>query len=198
MAEKYKNSAEFCGVICNEPLFSHRTRNGAFYLFPIEIKRLSGTVDRINIMAAEELVDMVTLKVGSLIHINGSIRSYNNNSGVGNRLVISVFAQELSTDAAELANQVFLEGVLCKPPVFRKTPLGREICDLMLAVGRGFGRADYLPCIAWGGEALKCSQMQVGGKVSLEGRLQSRNYIKIVDGAETEKVAFEISISKLI
>ena len=125
------------------------------------------------------------------------MRSFNNRSGVGNRLVITVLARELLPSAEEPCNQVVLGGVLCKPPVLRRTPLGRDICDLLLAVNRRYRRADYLPCIAWGGLALQCSRLKTGDPLWLDGRLQSRTYLKTVGEATQERTAFEISITSI-
>ena len=125
------------------------------------------------------------------------MRSFNNKSGKGSRLVITLYAKNITPWAGEHANALVLSGVLCKPPVFRRTPLGREICDLMLAVNRRYGRADYLPCIAWGSLAHRCGGMGVGDPLALEGRLQSRIYTKEVEGQLQERTAFEVSVMSL-
>jgi single-stranded DNA-binding protein len=126
------------------------------------------------------------------------VRSYNNSSGVGSRLVITLFAQQLSRDVCGVDdNRLSLAGVLCKNPVYRRTPLGREIADLLLAVNRPYGRSDYLPCIAWGALAQRCARMTTGTGLRLQGRLQSRAYTKVIEGGSVKRVAFEVSIMTL-
>ena len=125
------------------------------------------------------------------------MRTFNNRSGVGSRLVVSVFARELSQEEGEDENRLELSGTLCKSPILRSTPLGRTICDMILAINRRYGRADYLPCIAWGSLAYRCGSMGVGDRLSLEGRLQSRVYTKEVDGRLQERTAFEVSVMSL-
>ncbi len=136
---------------------------------------------------------------GRRLAVDGQLRSFNNKSGCGSRLVISVFAQFLAPDLEEEdQNRILLRGVICKPPVLRRTPLGRCISDMMLAVNRRYGRADYLPCIAWGQVAMITGSMLVGESLSLEGRVQSRAYTKVVEGCAQERVAFEVSIMHLV
>jgi primosomal replication protein N len=134
---------------------------------------------------------------GNRVRVNGEVRSFNNKSGQGSRLVITVYARAICLSEEEHSNRLWMGGVLCKQPVYRRTPLGREICDLMLAVNRRYGRADYLPCIAWGSLAQQCASLSVGDGVRLEGRLQSRCYTKVVDGGEEQRVAFEVSIMEM-
>ena len=129
------------------------------------------------------------------IRVTGEVRSFNNRSGEGNRLIITVFARNISLSDEPDHNHVTLTGTLCKKPTLRATPMGREICDMMLAVNRRYGRSDYLPCIAWGLRARECAHWDVGTRVAVEGRLQSRNYIKTVDGVPVEKTAFEVSVT---
>ena len=136
---------------------------------------------------------------GRLLRIRGQLRSFNNRSGVGSRLVLTVYAQELQPGLDEPQNQITLSGALCKPPIFRRTPLGRSICDLMLAVPRRYGRADYLPVIAWGQLAVKASRLRVGDPLALEGRVQSRTYHKTLESGETEeRTAYEVSMMRLL
>ena len=134
---------------------------------------------------------------GSPLTVQGEVRTFNNRSGVGRRLVVSVFARTLSQEEGEDENRLELSGTLCKPPVLRTTPLGRTICDMILAINRRYGRADYLPCIAWGSLAYRCGEMAVGDHLALEGRLQSRIYTKEVDGQLQERTAFEVSVMSL-
>ena len=191
------NSVELRGGVAGAIEFSHESRGEKFYRFPLEVERLSGTVDRLNIIARQELLAALDLSEKEKLCVRGELRSFNNKSGVGSRLVISVFARALAFEDGEDVNLVQLTGTLCKMPNIRVTPMGREICDLMLAVNRRYGRSDYLPCIAWGMLAREVAEWTVGDKLTLTGRIQSRRYIKLgEDGAQLEKVAFEVSISE--
>ena len=189
------NSVTLRGVLSGAPELSHESRGERFYSFPMEVERLSGAVDRLNILARQELLARTVLTEGEKLGVRGELRSFNNRSGVGSRLVISVFARELALEDGEEMNLVELTGTICKPPNIRVTPMGREICDLMLAVNRRYGRSDYLPCIAWGLLARETAEWRVGDRMTLTGRIQSRQYIKLFDGVQTEKTAFEVSIS---
>ena len=198
MDESYTNNrAELRGVLAAAPAFSHTSRGERFYVFPLETRRLSGTADTINVIARESLLRSAEVLEAGRLYVAGELRSFNNKSGVGAKLVISLFAREIAFDEGEDMNYVSLEGTVCKPPTLRCTPLGREICDIMLAVNRRCGRSDYLPCICWGRRAREYSALGVGSRLALEGRIQSRPYIKIIDGEPVEKVAFEVSASRL-
>lgn len=191
------NSVVLRGVLAGAVEFSHESRGEKFCRFPLEVERLSGAVDRLNVIARQELLSALDLNEREKLCVRGELRSFNNKSGVGSRLVISVFARELVFEDGEDANLVELTGTLCKTPNIRVTPMGREICDLMLAVNRRYGRSDYLPCIAWGMLAREVAEWAVGDRVTLSGRIQSRRYIKLGEGGEQlEKVAFEVSISE--
>ena len=191
------NRVELLGSVGAPPRFSHESRGEKFFCFPLEVERLSGTVDRLNVIAKDELLAALVVDGQGKLAVRGELRSFNNKSGVGSRLVISVFARELAFADGEDANLVQLTGTLCKPPNIRVTPMGREICDLMLAVNRRYGRSDYLPCIAWGARAREAAAWSVGDRLSLTGRIQSRQYIKLIDGQQVEKTAFEVSITEL-
>ena len=182
------------GAVPEPPRLSHKSRQEEFYQFPLEISRLSGTVDTIQIIARSALLEALEPGGGSKLCVAGEVRSFNNKSGVGPRLVITVFARELWFDDGEDENVIELRGALCKPPNLRVTPLGREICDLMLAVRRRYGRSDYLPCIAWGNCARAAARWDVGTAVWLTGRIQSRVYLKTEDGETVEKTAYEVSV----
>lgn len=192
------NQAVLCGMPCAEPVFSHAGRTEAFYTFPLEIERLSGTLDRINILLRESLLpDCRPTRSGFLL-VSGEVRSFNNRSGIGNRLLITVFAQELAQpEAAVWENRVELTGTLCKAPTHRVTPMGREICDLMVAVNRRYGRSDYLPCIVWGQNARRTAEWEVGQQLTLSGRIQSRDYIKVTEDGSVTRTAYEISVSEI-
>lgn len=191
------NRVELLGSVGAPPRFSHESRGEKFFSFPLEVERLSGTVDRLNVIAKDELLSALVVDGQGKLAVRGELRSFNNKSGVGSRLVISVFARELAFADGADANLVQLTGTLCKPPNIRVTPMGREICDLMLAVNRRYGRSDYLPCIAWGARAREAAAWSVGDRLSLTGRIQSRQYIKLIDGQQVEKTAFEVSITEL-
>lgn len=191
------NLAVLCGAVSERPSFSHSSRDESFYTFPLEIMRLSGAYDRINIIARRELLEELEIKGGEKLRITGEVRSFNNKSGDGARLVISVYAKELLFCDDDDENRIHLIGTLCKKPNLRTTPMGRDICDLMLAVNRRYGRSDYLPCITWGSKAREAALWDVGNVTELDGRLQSRSYIKLIDDEPVEKTAFEISVTDI-
>ncbi len=185
------------GRMAAVPQYSHSSRGEDFYRFPLEISRLSGATDTINIIARNSILDSVEVKEKCKLCIEGSLRSFNNKSGLGPKLVITVFAKEMYFENGEDENIIELRGTICKAPSFRSTPMGREICDLMLAVNRPYGRSDYLPCITWGLKAREAAQWSVGTSVMLNGRIQSRNYTKIIDGEYFEKTAYEVSVIEI-
>lgn len=192
-----RNFAQLCGVIAAAPVFSHSGRGESFYTFPLEVARLSGATDKINIIVRGELMESVELKEAEKLCVKGELRSFNNKSGEGAKLVITVFAKELYLCDGDDLNEVHLIGTLCKKPNLRMTPMGRDICDLMLAVNRRYGRSDYLPCITWGLKAREAAEWDTGTMVTLDGRIQSRSYIKIVGGDPVEKTAFEVSVTDI-
>ena len=155
--------------------------------------RLSGAEDVVNLTVSRTLLEECRVALGDRLRAEGEVRSYNNKSGQGSRLVITVYVKKLTHTQEEHGNRLILAGVVCKPPVYRRTPLGREICDVMLAVNRKYGRADYLPCIAWGSLAQRCGGLCVGRGLRLEGRLQSRAYTKVRENGSEQRVAYEIS-----
>ncbi len=185
------------GRLAAAPAFSHSNHGVEYLLLPLSVRRLSGAEDRLNVVAAREQLSGLVLEVDSTLAVRGEVRTFNNRSGVGSRLVVSVFAKELSQEEGEDENRLELSGTLCKSPVLRTTPLGRTICDMILAINRRYGRADYLPCIAWGSLAYRCGSMGVGDRLSLEGRLQSRVYTKEINGQLQERTAFEVSVMSL-
>lgn len=204
MADKIieNNQVSIMGKVASGFTFSHQVYGEGFYLVDILVKRLSDSEDRIPLMVSERLVDVTQDYEGEYIMVQGQFRSYNRHEEKKNRLVLSVFVRELTfveeADDSIKTNQIFLDGYICKPPVYRKTPLGREIADLLLAVNRPYGKSDYIPCICWGRNARYASAFEVGGHVLIWGRIQSREYIKKLGENETEKrVAYEVSVSKL-
>ena len=192
-----RNIAQLCGVIAAAPVFSHSGRGESFYTFPLEVTRLSGATDKINIIVRDELMESVALNEAEKLCVKGELRSFNNKSGEGAKLVITVFAKELYLCDDDDLNEVHLVGTLCKKPNLRMTPMGRDICDLMLAVNRRYGRSDYLPCITWGLKARETAEWDTGTMVTLDGRIQSRSYVKIVGGDPVEKTAFEVSVTDI-
>ena len=191
------NTTELCGVVASELVFSHENHGQEFYRFTLEIERLSGQSDRIEVLALSSTLAAASVTNGARIRVLGQLRTYNNRSEGGRRLVISVLANIIAPWEGEARNVVKLSGTLCKPPILRRTPLGRSICDVMLAVNRRYGRSDYLPCIAWGQLAIQIGTMTVGAQLQLEGRIQSRIYSKVIDGQTEERTAYEVSIMQL-
>ena len=186
------------GRLTASPTLSHVNHGMEYYMLPLSVCRLSGAEDILHVVVSrDQLSTLSSPGEGSPLAVWGEVRTFNNRSGVGNRLVVSVFAKELSQEEGEDENRLELSGTLCKPPVLRATPLGRTICDMILAANRRYGRADYLPCIAWGSLAYRCGAMEVGDHMALEGRLQSRVYTKEIDGQLQERTAFEVSIMSL-
>lgn len=193
-----RNDLELRGALAAAPQFSHMSRGERFFVFPVETRRLSGAADRINVIARQSLLESAVLPDESGgIYVRGELRSFNNRRGEGARLVITAFARELRFDQGEDLNRISLAGTLCKPPNLRVTPMGRDICDLMLAVNRRCGRSDYLPCICWGARARAAALYGVGDAVELTGRVQSRQYIKLIEGEPVEKTAYEVSASEI-
>ena len=185
------------GVLAEPPRFSHQNRDERFFRFALDVSRLSGAVDTVHIIARQGLLDALEPGGGDKLRVEGELRSFNNRSGVGAKLVITVFARAICFDDGEDENRIELRGVLCRAPNYRVTPMGREICDLMLAVRRKYGRSDYLPCIAWGANARMAADWAVGSAVGLTGRIQSRAYQKLIDGVPVEKTAYEVSVIAL-
>ncbi len=192
-----ENRALLIGEAIAQPDFSHENHGEDYFRFPLEISRLSGSRDVVNVIASRALLEDCPVMAGVRIRLAGEVRSFNNKNAVGSRLVITAYARSLIPTDEPDANQLTLAGVLCKTPIYRRTPLGREICDLMLAVNRRYGRADYLPCIAWGVLARTCARMSVGEGLRLEGRLQSREYTKVTNGVGVRRIAYEISIMSM-
>lgn len=191
--EQVMNSINLRGSLLSLPRFSHENHGKKFYRFTLEVPRLSGTVDLLPIVAEESLMEGLDPEGGEMIAVQGQIRSHNvRNDGV-RHLLIFVFATSITAEDGEPVNEVFLEGPLCREPIYRRTPLGREICDIMLAVPRAFKRADYLPCILWGRTAQEGSHCHTRDIVRISGRLQSRNYTKLTDEGPQERTAYEIS-----
>ena len=204
MADKLfeNNQVTMIGEIVSEFEFSHEVYGEGFYLVDISVSRLSDSVDYIPLMVSERLVDVTQSYIGETISVSGQFRSYNRHEEKKNRLILSVFVRELEfVDEIEddiKSNQIYLDGYICKEPIYRKTPLGREIADLLVAVNRSYGKSDYIPCICWGRNARYASSFEVGSHVEVYGRIQSREYIKKIGEEQTEKrVAYEVSFNKI-
>ena len=191
------NSVQLCGVMGGAPRYSHSSRGLDFYLFPLVVERLSGAADTLNILVRADQLEALSPGEEEKLCLSGEVRSFNSRRGGGAKLVITVLARELGFCSGEDRNFVELSGTLCKAPNPRTTPMGREICDLMLAVNRHYGRSDYLPCICWGKAAREAASWEVGTKIRLEGRLQSRDYIKITQEGPIQRTAFEISATAI-
>lgn len=196
------NQVSVMGKIASQFTFSHQVFGEGFYTVDLLVKRLSNSEDLIPLMVSERLLDVTQDYEGEYIQVEGQFRSYNRHDEKKNRLVLSVFVRELSfveeEDDSIKTNQIFLDGYICKPPVYRKTPLGREIADLLIAVNRPYGKSDYIPCICWGRNARYASAFTVGGHILIWGRIQSREYMKRLNETEAEKrIAYEVSVSKL-
>lgn len=196
------NQVSVMGKIASQFTFSHQVFGEGFYTVDLLVKRLSDSEDLIPLMVSERLLDVTQDYEGEYIQVEGQFRSYNRHDEKKNRLVLSVFVRELSfveeEDDSIKTNQIFLDGYICKPPVYRKTPLGREIADLLIAVNRSYGKSDYIPCICWGRNARYASAFTVGGHILIWGRIQSREYMKRLNETEAEKrIAYEVSVSKL-
>lgn len=190
------NRVQLCGTVDSAPALSHVNHGVSFYKFTLAVERLSGLADKLTVIAAQPLLESAAIREGDTVTVRGQLRSFNNKSGQGSRLVISVFAQTLTPDAGQPLNRIFLSGILCKQPILRRTPLGREICDMILAVNRRYGRADYLPCIAWGAVAQQTALLHTGQRLTVEGRVQSRIYSKTEDGVTSDRTAYEVSVMR--
>ena len=204
MADKMceNNQVTIMGEIVSDFSYSHEVYGEGFYMVEVSVHRLSSFVDYIPVMVSERLVNVQESAEGKCVYITGQFRSFNRHEEHKNRLVLSVFAREFELveqfEEENAANQIFLDGFICKPPVYRKTPLGREIADMLLAVNRPYGKSDYIPCICWGRNARYASAFTVGGHVLLWGRIQSREYMKRTGENQSERrTAYEVSVSKL-
>lgn len=191
--EHMANQIILRGTLASMPEFSHENHDRRFFRFFLEVPRLSGAVDTLPVMAEEGLLNAVALENGSMFTVFGQIRSHNIRTDGKRHLLVFVFANTIVCEDGEPVNDVTLEGTLCREPTYRRTPLGREICDVMLAVPRAFRRADYLPCILWGRTAQEISQCHTRDVITLTGRLQSRIYTKVTETGTEERTAYEIS-----
>ena len=207
MLDKVIENNRVCiiGEIVSEFTFSHEVFGEGFYIANVSVNRLSDMVDVIPLMISERLIDVTKDYRGMKIEVAGQFRSYNRHEGTKNKLVLSIFVRELRfleddemPEEQSKSNQIFLDGFVCKPPIYRKTPLGREIADILVAVNRPYGKSDYIPCIAWGRNARFAGGLEVGSHLQVSGRVQSREYTKKIGEDEVERrVAYEVSVSKI-
>lgn len=197
------NNVTLVGRIINEPVFSHEVMGEGFFTVTLEVARLSQAYDILPVTISERIMEKSSFISGVFIKLTGQIRSYNSyvESESRNRLIITVFARDYELydeDPSRNANEVYLNGFVCKPPIYRTTPFGREIADLLVAVNRSYNKSDYIPCITWGRNARYSSRLQISDNIRLWGRMQSRNYQKkYEDGTVADKVAYEVSVSKI-
>ncbi|KSV58964.1 single-stranded DNA-binding protein [Acetivibrio ethanolgignens] len=196
------NQVNIAGEVISDFSYSHDVFGEGFYLLEVAVGRLSNSFDIIPLMVSERLIDVTQDYKGKQVEVTGQFRSYNRHEGEKNKLVLSVFVREIQICEPDYESQkpnyIFLDGFICKPPVYRKTPLGREIADILLAVNRPYGKSDYIPCISWGRNARYAESFAVGGHLHVWGRIQSREYQKKISETEAEKrTAYEVSVSKL-
>ena len=196
------NQVTIMGEIVSSFAYSHEIYGEGFYMVDVKVQRLSDSADIIPLMVSERLIDVTGNYEGYYVKVSGQFRSYNRHEERKNRLVLSVFAREIEfveeMEESVKSNQIYLDGYICKEPIYRKTPLGREIADLLLAVNRPYGKSDYIPCICWGRNARYASNFNVGDRCLVWGRIQSREYMKKLDEEHLERrVAYEVSVSKL-
>jgi len=201
--ENGTNFIEVGGRVLADLVFSHEIYGEGFYRFDVEVERLSGTADALPVTVSERIIDKSVMKPGQLVLVRGQIRSYNNyvEADRKNKLVLTVFARDIELLESPMdpsPNDVFLNGYLCKPPIYRTTPFGREIADLLVAVNRSYNKSDYIPCISWGRNARYAGRLTVGDNIRIWGRMQSRQYQKRKDDGEVqEKTAYEVSTAKI-
>lgn len=206
MGNAINNNITLAGVVEKEPEYSHEVLGEGFYIFMLKCSRTSGNKDTLPVMISDRLTDIKEIKVGQVVTVSGQIRSFNRHiDDVKSKLILSVFARELelAQDVTELPfeeniNTVILDGFVCKPPIYRCTPKGREIADILVAVNRPYGKSDYIPCIAWGRNARFAGGLEVGEHIQIQGRFQSREYSKKISDNEIEtRVAYEVSVSRI-
>ena len=205
MIDKIIENNKVCitGEVVSDFRYSHEVFGEGFYMLDVSVNRLSDMADVIPLMISERLIDVTKDYRGQKLAVMGQFRSYNRHEGLKNKLVLSIFVREFEfTDEYPVeqakSNQIYLDGYICKPPVYRKTPLGREIADVLIAVNRPYGKSDYIPCIAWGRNARYAQTLEVGTHLNVWGRVQSREYTKRIDEEELEKrIAYEVSVSKI-
>lgn len=193
---KENNKISLVGVFSENPVFSHEVMGEKFYKGSLESKRLSGVSDRVPVIISERLLDMQEDHKGQLVALNGQFRSFDNNKGEKKKLDLFAFVSEIEfpENCPRDQNNISFRGFICKEPVYRQTPLGREIVDFLIAVNRQYGKSDYIPCIAWGRNARFIAGLSVGDNIRIYGRVQSREYVKKIGGEPEKKTAYEVSV----
>ena len=191
--EHIENQVRLRGTLLALPRFSHENHGRKFFRFTLEVPRLSGAVDLLPVVVEDVLLNAMDLSGGHMLTVTGQMRTHNIRENGVRHLLIFVFASQITCEDGDPVNEVIVEGPICREPTYRRTPLGREICDVMLAVPRAFRRADYLPCILWGRTAYEISQCHTRDRIRIEGRLQSRIYTKLTEDGPQERTAYEIS-----
>ena len=195
MAEN--NSLLITGEIVSDTSFSHEVYGEGFYTFALASKRLSGSEDILPVTVSERLIPAGGFPTGTKVRVKGQIRSYNSYENKRSRLILTVFAKEIEAGEFNDENEIFLNGYICKKPVYRTTPFGREITDVLLAVNRAYNKSDYIPCIFWGRNAKYTGGIEIGEKMRVWGRIQSRVYNKKIDDGFEERTAYEVSVSRI-
>jgi len=193
------NNVTLLGMIVSNPEFSHEVFGEKFFRLNIKVERTSGTADIIPLTVSERLIDVTENWIDVSVYVSGQFRSFNRHEGNKSRLTLFVFVREIEKmDATVYGNNIALDGFICKEPTYRNTPRGREIADLLIGVNRSYGKSDYIPCIIWGRNAGFASDLPIGTHVKLDGRIQSRNYLKrYLNGTEEERTAYEVSTSRI-
>ena len=196
-AQHQCNQVTVVGFLASDFTFSHELSGEGFYTSTLEVERISGTKDYLPILVSEKLIDSKCTYVGRPVCVIGQFRSYNKNDGKDTHLILNIFAQDFYVTKEQALNEISLQGYICKKPIYRVTPLGRQIADLMVAVPRPNGKSDYIPCVSWGRNAVLASQLDVGTQVTIDGRIQSREYTKLVHDVPYTKTAYEVSSSNI-
>ncbi len=194
------NNVKVIGKIKSGCEFSHEVYGEGFYRFVVDVQRLSDNFDELPITISERLVDRNLIEEGKSVVVSGQLRTYNNYSNSKNRLILTIFAREVEffdETPSGNPNVIELNGYICKPPVYRTTPFGREITDVLVAVNRAYNKSDYIPCIAWGRNARYVGKLKVGDNIKLWGRVQSREYQKKIDDLVEKRTAYEVSVSRI-
>lgn len=200
MNEITNNKVKLTGTIVSEPEFIYEVYGEQFFNLFLEVKRISGVADIVPLTISERLFNFEDKFTGTVVRVSGQFRSFNKHEENKNRLVLSVFVREIErvVNDYDEENEIEIDGFVCKDPVYRKTPLGREIADILFAVNRSYGKSDYIPCVVWGRNAVYTSGLPVGTHLKLTGRIHSRGYVKMYeDGTEEQRTAYEVSVSKI-
>lgn len=197
--EETTNFAQVAGIVCSLPQLSHQVEGEKFFEFKIEVERLSKIKDVIPVTASERIFVNKTIEIGQFVKVAGEYRSYNKLMQERSKLVLHLFAKEIQTGVdPEFLNEVRLTGFICKEPIYRKTPFNREICDVLLAVNRtNYHKSDYIPCIMWGRNARFVAEHSIGCKLEIVGRIQSREYVKVLESETETKTAYEVSCQRI-